>query len=105
MAELLSYAETQKLLDDLVKEHQKLVADLIPTQISASGVQRVLQNLLNERLSIRDLPTILEGIFEACSYTHNLTTITEHVRARLARLIRYSPNTPAGFYPDPKSGR
>jgi flagellar biosynthesis protein FlhA len=99
MAELLSYAETQKLLDEMGKEHQKLVADLIPTQISVSGLQRVLQNLLNERLSIRDLPTILEGIFEACSYTHNLTAITEHVRTRLARQISDANVSPAGYIP------
>ena len=66
MAELLSYAETQKLLDELPREQQKLVADLIPAQISVGGVQRVLQALLAERVSIRDLPTILEGIQEAC---------------------------------------
>jgi len=62
MAELLSYAETQKLLDDMPREQQKLVADLIPSQISVGGVQRVLQGLLTERVSIRDLATILEGI-------------------------------------------
>ncbi len=66
MAELLSYAETQKLLDELPKEQQKLVGDLIPAQITVGGVQRVLQSLLAERISIRDLPTILEGIAEAC---------------------------------------
>ena len=66
MAELLSFAETQKLLDDLPREQQKLVAELIPSQISVGGVQRVLQALLAERVSIRDLPTILEGIQEAC---------------------------------------
>ena len=66
MAELLSYAETQKLLDELPREQQKLVADLIPSQITAGGVQRVLQALLAERVSIRDLATILEGIQEAC---------------------------------------
>lgn len=65
MAELLSFAETQKLLDELPREHQKLVAELIPQQISTAGVQRVLQALLAERVSIRDLPTILEGIAEA----------------------------------------
>jgi len=65
MSELLSHAETQKLLDELPKEHQKLVADLIPGQISVSGVQRVLQSLLGERVSIRDLPNVLEGISEA----------------------------------------
>ncbi len=55
MAELLSYAETQKLLDELPREQQKLVADLSPPQITVGGVQRVLQALLAERVSIRDL--------------------------------------------------
>jgi len=87
MAELLSYAETQKLLDELPKEHQKLVADLIPAQISVGGIQRVLQSLLTERISIRDLPTILEGISEATAFTRQAMAITEHVRSRLARQI------------------
>ena len=87
MAELLSYAETQKLMDELDKEHQKLIGEMIPAQISIGGVQRVLQNLLAERVSVRDLPTILEGISEACGQTRNITMITEHVRARLARQI------------------
>jgi flagellar biosynthesis protein FlhA len=87
MAELLSHSETQKLLDELDKDHQKMVADLIPQHISVGGVQRVLQNLLSERISIRDLPTILEGISEACGHTRNVMMITEHVRARLARQI------------------
>ncbi len=60
---------------------------MIPTQISMGGVQRTLQNLLAERISIRDLPTILEGISEACGNTRNVMLITEHVRARLARQI------------------
>ncbi|WP_299439992.1 flagellar biosynthesis protein FlhA [uncultured Rhodospira sp.] len=87
MADLLSFAETQKLLGELDKDHQKLIADLIPNQISSSGVQRVLQNLLNERVSIRDLPTILEGISEATASTRNVLMVTEHVRARLARQL------------------
>src|SRR5690606_7261107 len=85
--ELLSYAETQKLLDELAPENQKLVADPTPSRIQLSGVQRVLQNLLGEQVSIRDLPTILEGIAEAVGYTQSLVMITEHVRARLARQI------------------
>lgn len=87
MSELLSYAETQKLVDELPDSQRKLVEDLIPQQINLGGVQRVLQNLLNERVSIRDLPTILEGVSEAVGYTRNVTQITEHVRARLARQL------------------
>jgi len=99
MAELLSYAETQKLLDEQDSEHQKLIADLIPTQITVGGLQRVLQNLLAERVSVRDLPTILEGVSEACGYTRNVTAITEHVRARLARQISNDQMNHEGFIP------
>ncbi len=87
MSDLLSYSETQKLLDELDKDHQKLIADIVPTQISVGGIQRTLQNLLQERVSIRDLPTILEGISEACIQSRNIGLITEHVRSRLARQI------------------
>ena len=73
--------------DELDKDHQKLIADIVPTQITVGGIQRTLQNLLQERISIRDLPTILEGISEACVQTRNINQITEHVRMRLARQI------------------
>ncbi len=99
MAELLSYAETQKLLDEMGEEHQKLIADLVPTLISVGGLQRVLQNLLGERVSIRDLSTILEGVAEACGYTRNVTGITEHVRTRLARQISSAQINEEGFIP------
>jgi flagellar biosynthesis protein FlhA len=99
MSELLSYAETQKLLDELDKSHQKLIADMVPSQISVGGIQRVLQNLLAERISIRDLPTILEGISEACGYSRNVSVITEHVRARLARQISDAHTNESGFIP------
>ncbi len=100
MAELLSYAETQKLLDELPREQQKLVADIIPTQISVGGVQRVLQALLAERVSIRDLPTILEGIQEATSGPgRGFGAIVAHVRARLARQLSDSHVSAAGYIP------
>lgn len=98
LSDLLSYTETQKLLDELPKETQKLVGDLIPSKITVSGVQRVLQNLLAEQISIRDLPTILEGMAEAVGYTQNLVLITEHVRGRLARQISAS-NARGGIIP------
>jgi flagellar biosynthesis protein FlhA len=100
MEELLSYAETQKLLDEMPREQQKLVADLIPSQITAGGVQRVLQNLLGERVSIRDLPTILEGIQEMCvGGARAIPTIVAHVRARLARQISDSHTGAGGYIP------
>mgnify|MGYP006423000727 CR=1 FL=1 len=99
LAELLSYAETQKLLDELDKDQQKLVQDIIPSAISVGGLQRVLQNLLHERISIRDLPGILEAISEASTYTRNLTAITEHVRTRLARQICNDHTGENGYIP------
>lgn len=99
LPDLLSYAESQKLLDDLPKEHQKLIADLIPSQISLTSVQRVLQHLLAERISIRDLPLILESVAEATGYTQNIIMITEHVRSRLARQISAENTGPDGYIP------
>lgn len=99
MSELLSYSETQKLLDDLGKTQQKLISETIPSQISVGGVQRVLQNLLREQVSIRDLPTIIEAIAEASRSTQNIVMISEHVRSRLGRQISHSQTTEAGYIP------
>ncbi|MBI3675722.1 MAG: flagellar biosynthesis protein FlhA [Proteobacteria bacterium] len=99
MSELLSFAETKKLLDDLPIEHKKLVDEIIPSQISVTGVQRVLQTLLAERVSIRDLPSVLEGIAEAVGHTKNALYITEHVRARLARQLCHQYLSPHGYLP------
>jgi flagellar biosynthesis protein FlhA len=100
MAELLSYSETQKLLDELPRDQHKLVADLIPSQISVGGVQRVLQALLAERVSVRDLPTILEGIQESVAGgARAIPAITAHVRARLARQISDSHVGAGGYIP------
>ncbi len=85
--ELLSYAETKKLIDALPDKHRQLVSDLIPAVVTISTVQRVLQTLIAERISIRDLPSILEAIAEAAPTSANVTHIAEHVRARLARQI------------------
>jgi flagellar biosynthesis protein FlhA len=88
MPDLLSFAETQKLLNELPAEHQRLVSDLIPAQYSVSTVQRVLQCLLGERVSIRDLPTILEAAGEAASMQpRTVPAVVAHVRTRLARQL------------------
>jgi len=100
VAELLSYSETQKLLDELPREHQKLVADLIPSQFTVGGVQRVLQTLLAERVSIRDLTTILEGIQEAAANPNrSIQAIAAHVRARLARQLSDAHTAGGGYIP------
>ena len=100
MPELLSFAETQKLLDELPQEHRKLVSELIPSQISVSGLQRVLQSLLAERVSIRDLPTILEGIQEAVAGgSRGMAGILPVVRMRLARQLSEAARGPGGYIP------
>jgi len=99
VSELLSYGEVSKLLKELPKEQAELVKDLVPTRISMSGIQRVLQTLLAERVSIRDLATILEGIADGIAFTTNPATLAEHVRARLARQICAQYTTPNGYLP------
>ncbi|HEY3814941.1 MAG TPA: flagellar biosynthesis protein FlhA [Caulobacteraceae bacterium] len=112
MPDLLSYAEVQKLLKDLPTEQKKLVEDLVPSVVTATTVQRVLQSLLRERVSIRDLPTILEGIAEAAPHTSSVTQLVEHVRTRLAKqlcfqnkgddttlpIVTLSPNWESAFH-------
>ncbi|QOZ27824.1 flagellar biosynthesis protein FlhA [Bradyrhizobium sp. CCBAU 51753] len=99
MADLLSYGEVQKLLRDLPKEQGELIKDIVPGQVTISGIQRVLQLLLAERISIRDLSTILEGIADALAFSRNPATMVEHVRARLARQICAQNTSPNGYLP------
>src|SRR5579871_2291180 len=99
IADLLSYAEVQKLLKELPKEQADLIKDIVPSQITNTGIQRVLQMLLAERISIRDLGTILEGIADGLSFTRNYAALTEHVRTRLARQICAQHTTASGYLP------
>jgi flagellar biosynthesis protein FlhA len=99
ISELLSYAEVQKLLKDLPKEQGDLVKELVPAQVTITGIQRVLQNLLTERISIRDLSTILEGIADGVSFSRNPGALAEHVRVRLARQICAQYTSPQGYLP------
>ncbi|OYW51167.1 MAG: flagellar biosynthesis protein FlhA [Novosphingobium sp. 12-62-10] len=99
MADLLSYSEVQKLLKDLPEGQKKLVDDLIPGVATATTVQRVLQALLKERVSIRDLPQILEGIGEAAPHTSSVTQLVEQVRARLARQLCWANRGDDGALP------
>jgi flagellar biosynthesis protein FlhA len=99
IGELLSYAEVHKLIKELPKDQGDLVKDIVPSQITITGIQRVLQMLLAERISIRDLGTILEGIADGLSFTRNYGALTEHVRARLGRQICAQHTTSAGYLP------
>jgi flagellar biosynthesis protein FlhA len=99
MPDLLSYGEVQKLLKELPAEQKKLVDDLIPSVVTATTLQRVLQALLRERVSIRDLPTILEGVAEAAPHTTSVTALVEHVRSRLAKQLCFQNKADDGTLP------
>jgi flagellar biosynthesis protein FlhA len=99
MSDLLSYGEVQKLLKDLPKEQGELIKDIVPGQVTILGIQRVLQLLLAERISIRDPSTILEGIADALAFSRNPATMVEHVRARLTRQICAQNTSQNGYLP------
>ncbi len=99
ITELLTYSQTQKLADNLPPEHKKLTSEIIPSQISMTILQRILQNLLSESVSIRDLTTILEAISEISVSTNNVIKIVEHVRSRLAKQICHTNTNDRGYIP------
>ncbi|MEO0347841.1 MAG: flagellar biosynthesis protein FlhA [Pseudomonadota bacterium] len=89
IGELMTYSDTQKLFADLDPDYQKLFSDLVPSQLSVSAIQQILQLLLEENVSIRDLPTILTAVAEGLGQTKNSQRLTEYVRAKLARQISH----------------
>jgi len=99
MPDLLSYAEVQKLLRDMPAEQKKLVDDIIPSVVSVTTIQRVLQALLRERVSIRDLASILEGLSEAAPHSGSLTNLVEQVRTRLSRQLCFAHRGDDGALP------
>lgn len=99
VSELLNHVEVAKLLRELSKEHGDLVKEFVPSQISTTGIQRVLQFLLAERVSIRDLGAIVEGVAEVAGSIKNPRDIVEHVRARLGRQICAQYQGPDGMLP------
>jgi len=86
-AELLSHDETQQLLDKLATRFPKLVEDLVPAKLSLGVVTKVLQNLLDEGVSIRDMRSVMESLSEACGKTQDPAELTNMVRPRLGRMI------------------
>ncbi len=100
--ELFSRQDAKKLLDLVAVEQPKVVEDLVPKQLPLSVVQRVFQNLLRERVSIRDAGSILEALGEAALSTRNLVLLTEFARQSIRRTVvkRYldaAGNLPAYF--------
>jgi flagellar biosynthesis protein FlhA len=94
--ELFSRQDAKKFLDRVAADHPKVVEDLVPKLLPLSTVQRVLQNLLRERVSIRDSVTILEALGEAAATTRNPVLLTEYVRQALRRIVVKPFLNPAG---------
>lgn len=107
--ELLGRQEVQTLLDDLGKSHPKLVEEVVPAQVSLGTLVRVLSNLLQERVPIRDLRTILEVVADYAATVKDPDQLTEAVRQALARVITHQYVAPDGSLPvislDPRLDR
>ena len=84
-SELLGRQEVQNLLDNLSKTYPKAVEELVPNLLSLGAVQKVLQNLLEERISIRDLLTIVETLADCALLTKDPDLLTEYVRNKMSR--------------------
>jgi flagellar biosynthesis protein FlhA len=97
--ELLSRAETKRLLDTLNESHPKLVEELVPKVMSLGEVQKVLQQLLREQVSIRDLGTILETLVEIAPQGRGLPAMVEAVRRALGRRLTQKLLDPDGSLP------
>ncbi|MGA7561179.1 MAG: flagellar biosynthesis protein FlhA [Terriglobales bacterium] len=85
--ELLTRHETKRLLDRLAESHPKLVEELVPKIMSLGEVQKVLQQLLREQVSIRDLSTILETLLDACAVNKHPVLLVEAARQALGRAL------------------
>jgi flagellar biosynthesis protein FlhA len=85
--ELFSRQEAKKVLDRVSAENAKVVEDLVPKLLPLATVQRVFQNLLRERVSVRDAVSILEGLGEAAPSTRNPVLLTDYVRQAIRRTV------------------
>lgn len=85
--ELLTRQDVQNLIDNVKDANQTLIGELVPKLLSVGEIQKVLQNLLFEGISIRDLITIFETLADYASTTHDTDILTEYVRQNLKRAI------------------
>ena len=99
LPDLLSRQQTKELLDRLAQTSPKLVEELVPKIVSVGEIQRVLRQLLRERVPVRDLVTILESIADAAQTTKDPDAITEAVRAAMGRTICRQYQTERGELP------
>jgi flagellar biosynthesis protein FlhA len=97
--ELLSRQETKAILDRVAVDNPRVVEDLVPKLLSLATVQKVFQNLLRERVSIRDSVTILEALGEAAAMTKNPILLTEYARQAIRRLVVKPFQNAAGDLP------
>ncbi|MCC6276702.1 MAG: flagellar biosynthesis protein FlhA [Oligoflexia bacterium] len=97
--ELLGRQEAQKLVETFQKNYPKVVEELIPNVLTLGGVVKVLQNLLREQISIRDLLTIFETLADEGTKTKDPEVLTESVRRALARSITRKYTTDDGDIP------
>ena len=88
--EFLGRQEVQRLLDALSKSDPKVVEELTPGLLTLGAIQKILQNLIREQVSIRDLLTIVETLADYAPMTKDTDILTEYVRQRLARTITKS---------------
>ena len=86
-SELLSHDETQQLLDKVAERSPKLVEDLVPGKLPLATITKVLQNILDESISVRDMRTIIEVLSTESSRTQGVDELTAAVRPRLGRMI------------------
>jgi flagellar biosynthesis protein FlhA len=94
--ELLGRSETKRLLDSLAESHPKLVEELVPKVLSLGEVQKVLQQLLRERVSIRDLGTVLEALVDTGAQNRGLPHLVEAARQALGRRLTQALVEPDG---------
>jgi flagellar biosynthesis protein FlhA len=85
--EIFTRQDAKKLLDRVSEDNPKVVEDLVPKLVPLAFVERVLQNLLRERVSIRDAVSILEALGEAANMTKNQVLLTEYVRQAIRRMV------------------
>ncbi|MGK0289687.1 MAG: flagellar biosynthesis protein FlhA [bacterium] len=97
--EFLGRQEVQNLLDGFAKHEPKVVEELIPDLLGLGVVQRVLQNLLRENVSIRDLHSLLETLADSAPFTKDPDLLTEHIRQNLARNITRQYQNDEGILP------